>query len=321
MPLRALTHSGTFHADEVTGFAVLRLAEPGLGPPRFARSRDAAVIAGAEIVFDVGGIYDPARGRYDHHMSDGPRRADGTPYSSAGLIWRDFGRRALATVVGEEARPWIEELWSLMDRTVFLPVDRVDNGIGQVDPLALASLVDEMNPRWDETGADEDAAFLAAADLAEGVLRRRALHLLSELKARDAVLEAAARSPDPRLIELPGNMPWERAVFEAGLPALLVVYPDKAGRWRLDCVRPEPGAFAQRLPLPAPWAGLRDAELEEATGVDGALFVHHARFTAGARTRAAVLELARLALLAGEAPADGEDDPAAPRLAAPPPPR
>jgi uncharacterized UPF0160 family protein len=306
--IRALTHSGTFHADEVAALAVLRAAEPGLGPPLFVRTRDPAAIERAELVFDVGGAYDPARGRYDHHMPDPPRRPDHSPYSSAGLIWRDFGRRALPGLLGPRLlgetgldAATADALWHRLDGSFFLPIDRVDNGLGHADPLGLAALVADLNPTWAEEGgtedeSTEDAAFMTAVGLVEGALRRRAAVLLAEHRARDAVLEAARAAPDPRLVELPASMPWQGAVFEAGLPVLFAVYRDRDGLWRLDCMPPEPGAFAQRLPLPASWAGLRDADLRAATGVRDAVFAHRARFTVGARTREGILALARLAL-------------------------
>ncbi len=84
--MRVVTHSGTFHADDVFAFAVLRAA---LGGFDFTRTRDAGAIAAADLVFDVGGIYEPQQSRYDHNIREMPRRADGTTYRSVGQIWRD----------------------------------------------------------------------------------------------------------------------------------------------------------------------------------------------------------------------------------------
>ncbi len=167
MRIRALTHSGTFHADEVTAFAVLRLIEPDLAPPEFVRTRDPDTVDRAEVVFDVGGTYDPGRRRYDHHMPDPPRREhkDG-PYSSAGLIWRDYGRRAIRALAGDLDEETAAKLWERLDHAFFLPIDQVDNGQGHADALGFASLVDELNPLWNEDQAEEDARFLRAADLA-----------------------------------------------------------------------------------------------------------------------------------------------------------
>jgi uncharacterized UPF0160 family protein len=53
--IRALTHSGYFHSDEVTAYAILRQVDAQAGSS-FVRSRDPALIAQAAIVFDVGGV-------------------------------------------------------------------------------------------------------------------------------------------------------------------------------------------------------------------------------------------------------------------------
>ena len=61
-----------------------------------------------------------------------------------------------------------------------------------------------------------------------------------------------------------------------------------------------PGGFDQRVPLPKEWAGLRDAEIQKATGIPDAVFVHAARFCAAARSKEGALCIARKALnLAG----------------------
>ena len=50
--MKVVTHSGTFHADDVFAFAILREA---LGAFDFVRTRDMAEIEAADLVFDVGG--------------------------------------------------------------------------------------------------------------------------------------------------------------------------------------------------------------------------------------------------------------------------
>ena len=60
------THSGKFHADDVLAFAMLKeFLSPEL---KLTRTRDMSLIAQADIVFDVGGIFNPHNGRFDHHQ-------------------------------------------------------------------------------------------------------------------------------------------------------------------------------------------------------------------------------------------------------------
>jgi uncharacterized UPF0160 family protein len=309
-PLRPLlaTHSGTFHLDDAFAYAVLRLAL-GLGATggdhALVRTRDEAVVAAADVAWDVGAVYDAAANRFDHHQRGAPVREDGLPYSAAGLVWRHYGEavvRALLEPSG--AADLAAAVASEIDREVVRRIDAIDNGVGPPgDALGMASLVEDSNPSWDSPGigdqAAEDAAFLRAADLAEGFLRRRIEAVRARLAAEAVVLAAHARSADPRVLELDRKLPWEGPVFAHALPVFYAVYPVPNGNWMVDAMPPEPGSFAQRLPLPEAWAGLRDADLAAACGVSDAVFVHARRFVAAARSREGAMAMARRAIEIG----------------------
>ncbi|HSK38440.1 MAG TPA: MYG1 family protein [Arenibaculum sp.] len=298
--VHAATHGGTYLADEVTAYAVVALAEPDRVPGSFRRTRAPEVIARADIVFDVGGVYAPERHRYDHHMRKAPKRPDGTPYSSAGLIWKAFGHAALRAILGampgDRPAELLDRVWQQLDQMFFLPIDRIDNGVQGADELSYVTLIDDCNPNWTDAEDDEDAAFLRAAAIAEVTLRRKAARVLAHLLADGVVREAAARAEDPRILELPTNLPWQHAIFEAELPVLFVLYCDPEGLWRIDGVPKERGSRQLRRPLPKSWAGLRDAELQRASGIADAAFVHPARVTGGARSRAGVKAMAQAAI-------------------------
>jgi uncharacterized UPF0160 family protein len=70
----------------------------------------------------------------------------------------------------------------------------------------------------------------------------------------------------------------------------------------VDAMPPEPGSFDQRLPLPAAWAGLRDAELAAVSGVPDAVFVHMRRFVGAVRSREGALTMAQRAIEIGLGP-------------------
>jgi uncharacterized UPF0160 family protein len=85
-------------------------------------------------------------------------------------------------------------------------------------------------------------------------------------------------------------------VFNHDLPVLFAVSPASNGNWMLDTVPPEPGSFAQRLPLPEAWAGLEGAALAAQCGVDDAVFVHLRRFVGAAGSRQGAIAMAQRAL-------------------------
>ncbi|WP_426959574.1 MYG1 family protein [Muricoccus radiodurans] len=303
-PLVLATHSGSFHLDDALAYAVLRMAlglrEDGRDH-RLLRTRDEARLGEADIVWDVGAVHAPERERFDHHQRGAPVREDGVPYSAAGLVWRKYGEAAVRSALGPEAAELAPAIAALVDREMIRRVDALDNGVGEPgDALCLSGLVEDFNPVWDSPAlgdaAAEDAAFREASGLAEAVLRRRVATLRAQMMAEAVVAAAGARSADPRILELDRKMPWQEAVFARGLPVLFAVYPVPNGNWMVDAMPPEPGSFAQRHPLPAEWAGLRDAALAAASGVGDAVFVHAKRFVGAARSRDGALLLARRAI-------------------------
>jgi uncharacterized UPF0160 family protein len=295
--MKVATHSGTFHADDVFAFAVLRAA---LDRVELVRSRDPQELERADLVFDVGGLYEPERRRYDHHMRERPLRPDGTtPYSSVGLIWRDYGRAALRHWLPAPGDALVEAVWTDLDGGLIVEIDRADNGVASVATGHLSQVAEAFNPVWDET-LPEDAAFREAADFAAGVLIRAGRQAAAEARAVARVLAAAESADDPRVMVLDRKLPWEKAVFERGLDRVLfAVYPNDEGTsWYCRTVPPEPGSFDQRLPLPAAWGGLRDEEFSAAAGVPDGVFCHPSLFICAARSRDSVLALARKAIAA-----------------------
>ena len=306
-----VTHSGKFHCDEVFAHAVLRLALGVHAPGQdytLTRTRRPEVIAAGDIVWDVGSVFDPAANRFDHHQRGAPQRPDGTPFSSAGLVWQVYGERAVAAVLPPDARQLAPAIAATVDATVVRRIDEIDNGVsvgGPVadDTLGLAALIGDCNPRWDEpaaTGATAgDAAFGEATALAEGVLRRRVDGVRARLAAEAIVVRSHAAGADPRILVLDTGMPWKNAVFAHDLPVLFTVSPASNGNWTVDAMPPEPGSFAQRLPLPESWAGLQGDELASTTGVPDAVFVHLRRFVGAARSREGALAMAQRAVALG----------------------
>ncbi|WP_338333550.1 MYG1 family protein [Acetobacter sp. LMG 32666] len=314
----ALTHSGNFHVDETLGYVVLHYALAPMGDLRarilegasddclkFSRSRKPEDIQAADIVFDVGGIYDPSCGRYDHHMKNKPLREDGTPYSAAGLLWKDYGKAAVRNLVRTQVDDaTINAIWQSIDKSLVVPIDQDDNGVAKMGKLSLADIVSACSPPWDtaelhgpeeakrrETLGFANAATAVASHLVNTVDRVRA-----SLKATDRVLAAYKQAEDKRILLMETGMPTEKVIFEHDLPVVYVVSPTGSGQWNVKAVPPERGAFGQRISLPEAWGGLNGQDLAAASGVADAVFAHPARFICGAGSREGALAMARRAL-------------------------
>lgn len=297
-----VTHSGGFHADELLSSVVLT----GLFPQaELKRSRDPRWLAPAadRIIFDVGGDHDAARQIFDHHQRPSPLRDDGQPLSSFGLIWAHYGRAYLETL-GVPAGG-IEAIHSAFDTSFVLPIDLLDNGAiepsvaGPLSVLTLPALFESLKPVFDDPSptADDDA-FFKALPIARNFVEAFIGHLAAKDRAEGMVLDAIARAGASPILELPMGMPYRAALEKSGADHMLFVVMPRGNDWTLNGIKLSDDTFDQRADLPAEWAGLTDAALEAATGVKGAKFCHNARFIAVADSRAAILEMAELAVKA-----------------------
>lgn len=312
MTTRIVTHSGSFHADDVFGVAVLAALHPD---HEIVRTREAQEIAQGDFAVDVGGEWDAARGRFDHHQRgfDGARPgAEG--YASAGLVWREFGAayvqhvaRAMGATLDASAHARIAED---VDASLVRYLDLVDTGAAMVAPGAfgISTQVAVLNSTWlEEQGLDgagkarlQLERFQEAMAIMGRFLQRLVQRRIGQELAAHRVRNAE-RLLDGRVLFLAeGGMPWTGLVLQEMPEVLLVLYPESdeaAQRHVLRTVPVEAGSFDARMDLPATWAGLRDAELAAATGVPDALFCHTNLFIAVARSREGALRLAELALL------------------------
>ena len=281
--MHVVTHSGPFHADEVFAYALLRVfsgAEVSL-----SRTRDPALIAQADVAIDVGGEYDPARGRFDHHQ-----RSYQGALSSAGMVlsWLEHTGKLSAHLAGQLRADWVEY------------IDAVDTGRrspgGGVPCIsAIVSVLAEQAC----SPADFDARFLDAVAMCEGVLRGLLTIDQRNREASAAVAAAMqhAEATGSRVLVFDRHYKWKRAYFEHGgahHPSDYVLFPDEAGSFRLLGIPDAAGGMGLKRPLPAEWAGLVDDELSRAVGVEGAKFCHKNRFIAvfasEAAARAAITE-------------------------------
>ena len=61
MSTLVVTHSGSFHTDDVAAYSLIRVVYDRRA--RVIRTRDKKLFATGDIVIDVGGIFDPGRAR------------------------------------------------------------------------------------------------------------------------------------------------------------------------------------------------------------------------------------------------------------------
>lgn len=299
-PNYLVTHSGGFHADELLSSVVLGRIFPNATIVR-SRSPEWITPGTDRIIYDVGGSYDPERSIFDHHQRGAPLREDGQPLSSFGLIWKHFGHEYLRHLSVPETN--IDSVHASFDTGFVLLIDLLDNGAispsvaGPMAGMTLPALLESLKPVFDDPDPEAEArGFHAAVQIAKCFVEARIARIAAKMRAEDVVRQAILQAGDSRILELPMGMPFRPTVIKAGADHLLFVINPRGGDWSLTGIRRHDEGFEQRADLPLAWAGLTNGELEKASGVKGASFCHNGRFIAVAKSRDAILSLARIAV-------------------------
>lgn len=309
------THGGKFHADDAWAVAVLKVLFPEAD---VVRTREQARIHAADFAIDVGGVWDPATGRFDHHQKefDGAR-ASGVPYASAGLVWREYGARCVAALAerhtGERlADDTAQQIAYAIDADIVQYLDLSDVGVAKNAPgsYGLSAVVSGFNPGWlDEQRLGYGEAvevyrmgqFMRAVEFLTDIMGNAVRYRVGAMLAVTQVRQAEVLE-DGRLLFLKNAaLPWS-SVVRKEMPKVLFVISHSLTeqRYMLHTVSVDTESFDARADLPEAWAGLREAELAAVTGVEDAVFCHTGRFIAAARTYAGALSMARQALAAVE---------------------
>lgn len=328
------THSGTFHADESLAVYMLRLLPQFKGAEVF-RSRDYDLLEECDIIVDVTGKYDGVK-HFDHHQREFDQVFGGeyqTKLSSAGLVYKHFGKEILASVLETEpTEEVVEELYTKIYEDFVEAIDANDNGISVYESSALKtagltpkykdnnitlpSIVSRLNPLPAEAKAHGDAIFDSQFNLASELMGNAFVGLVVNLargwfpakkQVSEAYLSQTRQDLDPnggRVLLFESQVFWKSHLdalesnpeSAKGEKILYVVYPGGPTDWRIQAVGESPSSFVSRKALPEPWRGIRDDALSELTGVPECTFIHASGFIGGNKTKEGALELAKKAL-------------------------
>lgn len=288
----AITHGGTFHADEVLATVILSKVFKDLVVCRVFKIP--SELNEGVIVYDIG------LGEFDHHQKGGNGvRENGVSYAACGLIWKQFGHE----IVADTCDP--EFVWNLIDRDLIQGVDATDNGqMPKADypaqNMSFSQVISSFNPNWD-SNEDADAAFERAVAFAEIVFDNVLANAISKANAKKIVDEAIDKA-ESHIMVLNQFAPWQEFIFASGKKQAdevwFVVFPSNRGGYNWQCVPDALGSFGQRKSVPNEWKGLDASELQKITGVETASFCHPAGFIGGASTLDDAIALATIAVKA-----------------------
>ncbi len=294
---KLVTHNGSFHTDDIFAAATLSLYLEKSGEEfEITRTRDEELIKSADYVFDVGGVYDTEKNRFDHHQKGGAgKNTHGVDYSSFGLVWKKFGVELCGN----------EEASKIIEKKLVAPLDAHDTGVDlvtalpsnndKVYPYLIQNIVFSMFPTWKED-LDKDKLFMDAVKLFKQILSREIIQAQDAVLARELVINIYNNTQDKRIIILDNNYPYADTL-QAFPEPMFVIYPRTTDNsWGVKAVGEDLKSFKNRKDLPSSWGGLRDEDLQKITGVDDALFCHRSLHLVAAKSKEGAIKLAQIAV-------------------------
>ena len=197
------THNGTFQADEALGVWLLRQTSTYF-QSKVIRTRNEDVYSQADIVIDVGGVYNHEMKRYDHHQRDYDERFEDkvelvvemnndheegkkqivqrnipriTKLSASGLVYRHYGREVIQNIYPTLSTKDLDLVYTKMYNGFMEAIDAIDTGVEPLpkgcgielqykDSTGLSARVSRLNPRWnDDDDVIPDERFEVASNL------------------------------------------------------------------------------------------------------------------------------------------------------------
>ncbi len=284
-----ITHSGTFHADEVMATVILLNK---FGSMKLFRT--SLVSNNNAFVYDVG------FGKFDHHGIDfDEKRDNGIKYASCGLVWKAFGLDIISNLKVENKNAFFDTI----DKNIIMDIDRDDNGqtlnnVPEIKLQNIPSLIASFNPSWDDLSSETDC-FLNAVSFANTVFNNIVKNMVSKESARKIIEKNIEESKNGILI-LDNYMPWKDIVLTSKNPKaseiLYAIFPSKRGGYNVVAAPVSSGSFAIKKKFPESWAGKENEELQKISGVDTITFCHKNLFICACKTLEDAIKIAKISL-------------------------
>lgn len=250
--------------------------------------------------------------------------------SSSGLVYAIFGKDVITNLLklgdkyehlNEDQKKMLDTIYEKAYTEFFEEIDAIDNGVevASGDNLVynyhinsgISSRVGRLNPREKNPSYDDrmiqfaKAMDLVGAEISEGIDFLGTVWWPKRQEFRQFVLKRQEFDPSGQMVHLEGDLVgWKSALFdleeELGIVGQIkyVIYTDgsESQKWRATAMPINLKSFECRVPLKEEWRGKRDEELQEASGISDALFVHMSGFTGGASSLKSIKDMVRKTL-------------------------
>lgn len=284
-----ITHSGTFHADEVMATVFLLNK---FGDIKLCRTNNPTNTKAF--------IYDVGFGKFDHHGVDFDRiRKNGIKYASCGLVWEEFGKDIIKKLNTGD----VDEIFTNIERNIVMDIDRDDNGQSlnheiEIKVQGIPNLIASFNPKWNELNNESDS-FKQALSFANTIFNNIIKNIVAKEEAKEEVEKKIEESRNGILI-LDKYMPWKEIVLSSknkkAKDILYAVFPSKRSGYNVVATPIKKDSFDIKKPFPSSWAGKENKELQDLSGVDTITFCHKNLFICACKTYDDAIKIANISI-------------------------
>lgn len=320
-------HDGLFHADELLSLAILEAAS-GEANFKVIRTRKPEELVNADLWVDVGGIYDPTAGNFDHHqwrsISNAPHFVESwdsevlyedtsvvSPMAACALLWHAFGMSATLNLVIQArfnvvpTEQQLFNIWRIVLQKLIYPVSSHDVGVISAPfesdrEISLSQCVRSYNARdFNKFPREQQRGFEAAREFLWWQLKGAVEKAASQVFNIETLHKAVAKTAGSCILILEEAIPWKELVLqdpERYRQFLVCVLPGNGTSWNVLSFPGDEGFMSNRCPAPE---HLRALSSQEAitTASNGAItqctFVHASGFLGACLSREGAIELAK----------------------------
>lgn len=273
-----VTHAGNFHADDVFSTVFLNKLFGDITVIRLKEYTD----DGTKIAYDIG------LGKFDHHQKNAKIRENGIHYCGFGLLWKEYGLEYLKKIKVDNP----EDTFKIFDYLLVNNIDAFDNGEIEIkadyNVYTIPSFIETFRPKLGEE-EKENECFLKATEFADFIFDKVLTEACNKVIMLEKIKEQSQNIKDKVLV-LEEYIPYEFAIFYLKLDIDFIVYPSNRGGYAAHTVPTKYKGFISKIPFKKEWAGLRDKELQEISGIKTARFCHNKLFLFTAETQEDAIE-------------------------------
>lgn len=311
---KILTHDGQFHADEVTACMILRIIMPN---SIIIRSRETELIESADIVVDVGKVYNPNNDRFDHHQEGCLEYIDDAkwiPLSSAGMVYKKYGKQFIKHFYNfnNDEEEKLNSIYKQFYQAFIQEIDAIDNGLNQSESnlkywicTNVSTIINRLNSESIFNSTEQMSRFEEGMNYAYNsarIILRSIYQRYSTFNTDYDIIVDAFESRSEvddslqiLLIRSECNN-WQKCVIEyeknnnleANNDNIKFVIYRSSREWRIRTV--SNGFFSRTPLLPS------DKLLKLLSNPSDLIFVHNKLFIASSKTYETAIEIAKLSL-------------------------